>query len=357
MKYPMILSVLMCPVMGCADDIVDVHGLEAKQAQKVLQVYAPRVRRLEMGLMREVVNMNLGKPHLNPKRYQQLISQKKRLIAEIKQAGHFAFVDLQTVYYSKADPIYTTIEIIPHRTSTRMHFLSQSPLTDKKHHDVIEQMRQYIALSMHLLLTQQLDGQDKECPFYHCVEPFHHPQLKPYLALFRQGVLEKKQSILDTLAQDPNPERRAAAAFLIGFFPSPYDIITQLSAHVGDPDYEVRNSVLRVIGATLDKAHLTQMDPKPFIALLDSPYVTDRNKALQILHTLANSQQAQKIICQQGGQQLLRLLQLTQPNNHHLAYLILKKISHAHFGDQQFVQWKSWMLQHQERYDETPVSR
>lgn len=294
--------------------------------------------------------MNLGKPHLNLKRYQQLLSQKKRLIAEIQHAGHFAFVDLQTVHYARHDPIYTTIEIIPRRSSARMHFLSESaPTIDTKPHDVIELMRHYTALSMHLLLTQQLDPQDKACPFYHCVVSFQHPQLKPYLALFRQGVLEKKQSILDTLAQDPNSERRAAAAFLIGFFSSPHDIITLLSAHVDDPDYRVRNSVLRVIGATLDKAHFTHMDPKPFIGLLDSPYVTDRNKALQILRVLANSRQAQKIICQQGGQQLLRLLQLTQPNNHNLAYLILKKISHEHFGDQQFDQWKSWMLQHQER--------
>ncbi|PJD92517.1 MAG: hypothetical protein CK424_05280 [Legionella sp.] len=353
MSYIILFSVLLSYMIGWTNEGVDVHGLNESQARQVLQFYAHRVRGLEMSLMKETVNIHLGKSH--PKRYQQLIAQKKHLLSAIKRRGHFAFVDVQTVYYPKNNAIYTTIEIIPSPNSSRMRFLSDAAPEngDKKQHDLIEHMRRYTSLSMQLLLTHQLDVTDDECPFYHCVVPFHHPQLQPYLALFRRGVLEKKPTILNVLAHDPDPARRAAAAFLVGFFSSSHEIVAVLSAHVTDPDREVRNSVLRVLAATMEKAHCTTVDPEPYLALLDSPYGTDRNKALLILHTLADSESGKKVILQKGGHLLVQLLHLTQPNNHDLAYLILKKISQEQFGAQQVAQWTAWVSQHQEKWHET----
>ena len=79
---------------------------------------------------------------------------------------------------------------------------------------------------------------------------------------------------------DPIPDRRAAAVFLIGHFKDPKEIMSTLTPHVMDADSGVRNNVMRVIGMTMEKAHLTQIDLHPFLVLLQSPVESDRNKAL-----------------------------------------------------------------------------
>ena len=62
-------------------------------------------------------------------------------------------------------------------------------------------------------------------------------------------------------------------------------------------------------------------------------FCTDRNKALGILSEAVKSNAMKKIVMQQGGEKLINLLKLKQPNNHDLAYLTLKRISDQDFGE------------------------
>ena len=346
--------------MSWAADVVDVHGLEDGQAQKWLQQYTPRIQALEMQIMLTFLDMNQGNP--STQCYHCLIAKKKQVIADIKHQGHFEFVDLQTVYYPKDKNIYTTLEIIDHAHIERMRFITKpahhhllrklrtlrNRLRDKlyQHQDVVLKMIQYQALVMRLWLSHQLDHDTNDCPAYHCLSSFHHPALKPYLEIFQQGIVKDKSWIIATLRSDPDPERRAAAALLVGHFQEPAEIITLLSSCMNDTEMEVRNNILRVIATTLYKSHLSHLDIMPFIQLLDSPYVTDRNKALGILTVLADSQRGKTQIIQHGGRQLVALLHLTQPDNHDLAYILLQKVSHQHFGDHDYQRWQDWIRAH-----------
>ena len=149
--------------------------------------------------------------------------------------------------------------------------------------------------------------------------------------------------IIDTLNHDPDPERRAAAAFLIGHFTNPHEIVSLLSPHVSDPSSFVRNNVLRVLGATIQKAKITQINVPPLLDLLDSPFDTDRNKALWVLYTAADEPKSKPVIIQQGGKKLVSLLRLKQPNNHQLAYEVLLKVSGKNFGENDLVSWENWL--------------
>ncbi|MDP3706044.1 MAG: HEAT repeat domain-containing protein [Legionellaceae bacterium] len=323
-------------------DIVDVYGVNHETAHSIKQRYASRVRTVEMQLMVEFMNSTVGIHH--PKRFQHLLEQKNKLIQDIKENGHFSFVDLQTVNYPGKQTIYTTIEIIPKNRPERLRLIpNKSPHpVESKQHDVIDDMITYQNKAIQLLITNQLDLTDRTCPVYHCIVPFTHPTLKPYLTLFNVGVSQKKKDIIHALNHDQNPERRAAAAFLIGHFADPHDIVALLSSHVTDPDDGVRNNVLRVIGETISKANLTDINTLPFLKLLDSPFVTDRNKALIVLLTAADSESGKQQITLNGRQRLLTLLQLKQPNNHDIAYSILKKISGQDFGPTNIQGWEEW---------------
>lgn len=343
-----------------ANDMVDLHGLEAPQAYLVLQRHRPQIQALETALMTELLSMSQGHPP--SRRYQDLATQKQRLLQAIQREGNYGFTDLQTVYYFKNDIIYTTLEVIDSPRSDRMRFLSNPPhplwTTFKiwrnslyracfHNHDLIAQMQQYELLVTQLSLGNALEQYSSDCPAYHCLTSFQHPSLQPYWDIFQQGVATEKSRILATLRDDPDPKRRASAAFLVGHFQDPEEIVTVLSAYINDPSSLVRNNTLRVIAMTLFKAHLKEVDSMPFIHLLASPFVTDRNKALGILLALADNEQARKQIIRYGGQQILALLHLTQPDNHDFAYALLKKMSKQDFGERYYSQWQSWLTQEQ----------
>ena len=160
--------------------------------------------------------------------------------------------------------------------------------------------------------------------------------------MFNEGAVKEKTLILNTLKHDPNPERRAAAAFLVGHFQDPHEILSVLLPQVTDKDEDVRNNVMRVMGTTMMKAKISDINIEPILALLDSPSTTDRNKALIILLTAVESDAVKKQILQKGTNNLLAILRLEQPNNHDWAYHILKKISGKDFGETNLDAWRKW---------------
>ncbi|MDP3561125.1 MAG: HEAT repeat domain-containing protein [Legionellaceae bacterium] len=306
--------------------IVDVYGAPLALSKKIEQKYAKKVSYIERNLAEEFKNYNGNA--LDTRHVKELLEQKNVLKANIKKNEHVAFVDFQTVRYPDTKNIYTTIEIVQQNQSERLRFIApQNTLPeDTPKHDLIEKMKKYQNKAMKLLMTHQIDLKDQTCPVYHCIVPFNHPQLKPYLTVFNKGVIQNKNKIIDALNHDTNPERRAGAAFLLGHLSNPHEIISLLSPHVTDPDDGVRNNVLRVIGETLMRSKITDVNALPFIALLDSPYVTDRNKALLVLLALADSKSGKKQIEQNHHGRLTNIANLKQPNNRDVAQMILNKI-------------------------------
>lgn len=363
MNYLLMSLLILNGSVTLAGNIVDVHGLEHKTAQKLLQTYVTKIQTIETLIMDEFLKANQG--HFDAKKYDCLIMKKNKLLADIKQEGPFAFVDLQTVYYQN-DTIYTTLEVIDDPKSDRMRFVTKPshPVIERvkawrnriyrslwRRSDVISQMQAYDALTMQLTMTAQLKPEENDCPAYHCLSSFHHPRLQPYWDIFQKGVTQEKQFILTTLRYDPDPERRAAAAFLVGHFSDPKEIVTVLGACVDDSSSLVRNNALRVIALTLLKSRLTNIDCMPFITLLESPFVTDRNKALSILLGLVDDPVNKEKMIRYGGHGILSLLHLSQPDNHDLAYALLKKMSRQRFGAHQFSQWQAWLQQAQGQQD------
>ena len=163
------------------------------------------------------------------------------------------------------------------------------------------------------------------------------------------GVVKERKLILDTLNHDPNAERRAAAVFLVGFFSDPNEIVQILSQHINDPSGLVRNDALRVIGSTAQTTKMTEIDVTPFLGLLNSPDETDRNKTLWVLMTASKSKKAKPILIQNAGENLINLLALKQPNNHEMAYSVLKQISGKDFGEHNVKAWEQWLSSAQKK--------
>jgi hypothetical protein len=330
-----------------ANSTIDVYGLPEASSQRIVQKYAKRVSDIEARLLDKALDFSSNSASLT-----RLILQKKRLINDIQREGPYAFVDIQTFRYPGEKTNYSTIEVVRTDQPQRLRYVESRPKTYPiiEHHDSVDEMYQFEQLTARVMMHPDFVIDKTPCPVYHCIISFNHPELKPYLARFNQAILTKKPLIVDTLNHDPNPQRRAAAAFLIGHDPDPNYILNTLLPHVNDPDSGVRNNVLRVIATTLTKSHITSVNPAPFLELLDSPYGTDRNKSLAVLLTIADSQQGKQMILKKGSHRLVNLLQLQQPNNHKLAHLILKKISDKTYDDRAIQAWHTWLEQsHRQR--------
>jgi hypothetical protein len=321
-----------------AKTVVDVYGTDEKTADYLVKKYENRVAFVEEGFYKNLQKSN-GK--INDDDFEKMMRERMIISKKIMADYDFSYVDISTVLYPGNETLYTTIDVIDKNNPERMKFVTMNNKGLRKP-DVIDKMMEYSELETSLMVTNQLDTTNISCPVYHCVSGFHHPKLKPYLSIFNQGVQRDKKLIIDTLNHDQNPNRRAAAAFLMGHFQDPKEIVSILSFHVDDPDDRVRNNVIRVISETLRKSKIT-IDVSPFLSLLDSPFLTDRNKSLSVIWLESESSQGKRQIIQSGGDKLLSILALKQPNNHDLAYRILKNISGKDFGEYNIAAWKQWL--------------
>ena len=348
-KGVLIIAGLVVSMNSIAQNTVDLYGDESPLSKQILKKYAKQVADEEVVFQ---AALRLPRPDNDPS-FTPYFLKRMALAEKIKKEGDYLYVHFDTVYYPDIRTDYTTIEVVKKDQAQRMHYVEpigpeiKYPVKD----DLITQMSQFIKLESQLMLTNQLDLDPKHrlCPVYHCVTGFANPQLKPYLAIFNDGVVKQKKLILDTLNHDPNPVRRGAAAFLLGHLSNPHEIIERLLPLVNDSNEGVRNNVLRVIGATIQTAKITDMDAGPFLQLLNSPSETDRNKSLWVLLTLSQSNKAKPVIAQQGGEKLLELLRLIQPNNHDMAHIILKRVSGKEFGASDLRAWENWLASEQKK--------
>lgn len=324
-----------------ANNIIDVYGTSLRESERIISKFAQSVLDIE-NLLGEQAKESINKKY--DEKAIRILEKKRLLVEKIKQEGNFSYVDFDTVYYPESRNYYTTIEVIKKNQLTRQRFISSEPKIEHlpPKHDVINEMILFNKKIFQLMLDNKLDSSDNYCPVYHCIVGFNDPQIKPYLQRFNNAAVMKRNLIIDTLNKDSDPERRSAAAYLIGHFQNPREIVSLLLPHVNDPSNMVRNNVMRTLGTTLYKANIRRINVMPFLRLLDSPYATDRNKALYIISKAVEAKQSRALLIHHKGETLLSLLRLKQPNNHDMAYLILKKISHQDFGDD-LLAWERWL--------------
>lgn len=322
-----------------AQHIMDIYGANSSKSTAIIQKYFKKITEIERNVL------DLSK--LSEDEYNVLKKNKKQLIHLLMQEGNFLYVDFNTVFYQDTPNIYTTVEVIEQKDIDRLNFVTSLSSVDKYSSkttpDLIDSMTDYLNLGMDLYFNK-LTVEDDKCPVYHCTIGFDHPKLKPYLMTFNRGAVTQKQLILDTLRHDQSSERRAAAAFLVGHFQNPHEIIKILLPCLYDQNPQVRNNIIRVIGTTMKTAKIYQIDALPFVKLLNSPYETDRNKSLYILIEIANLPVEKEKIIKNGRFILLKLLALKQPNNHDEAYKLLKIISNKSYADTDIIAWQNWAL-------------
>jgi|SRR5665213_483789 len=120
------------------------------------------------------------------------------------------------------------------------------------------------------------------------------PALRAVQQQFKISARDDRRQLLDVLRHSSDAHHRAVAALVLGYVRDKQAVVNDLVAAVTDPDDEVRNNAVRtllVFASTVPTAtrKVPRVPYEPFIALLNSPVWTDRNKASGALVQLSKS--------------------------------------------------------------------
>lgn len=326
-----------------AAHIIDVYGTDPFQSEDIIKHFSSQVGDIQSQFWEKTIKISNGSDEQNSMSH--LLSKKNQLIDKIKNRYDFAYVELDMITYPNDDNYHTTIEVVSRRDKHRLKFIpkiNKIPPTINSKPDLIDEMIEFQNKEINLFINHQYGNNKEKCPVYHCLTEFVHPSLKNTFHELVIKARQQKKFLINIANNDLSSERRSAAIYLMGYLNDPHEIISLATSHVVDNNDEVRNSAMRVIGITMSKAQIYEINVLPFINLLDSPFDTDRNKSLLILSSAANLDSSKQLIIQHADKQLIALLRLKQPNNHDFAYIILKKISNQDFGDTNIEAWEEW---------------
>jgi hypothetical protein len=107
---------------------------------------------------------------------------------------------------------------------------------------------------------------------------------------------EQEKILVDVLRHSSDGQHRAIAAHVLGYARDKRKVTKILTPAAADPDGVVRNNATRAIGvigayALLHPELRIEIDPAPFIPMLNSIVWTDRNKSLFVLWPLSSKRE------------------------------------------------------------------
>lgn len=267
------------------------------------------------------------------------------IVTGIRGMGEFALVELSSItYYTEPQSIYITIDLVDEKDrAERMSFLAEPVKEFADPDGLFKLWAEYENKGFELLSKGELKSTMPDCPVLHCIFGFEHPALRKYLELFNSGAAKHKQLLIQILREDKEIEHRAHAPYLLAHLSDAQEVVNVLLPAIRDRHSGVRNSALRVLAFIATGRKDVDIPLDPILKAVNYPTTTDRNKSLYALSGLATNPNNKKAITERAGPLLLKLLRLSQPNNHDPAYSILKTISGKEFGERDYKAWDDWL--------------
>jgi hypothetical protein len=323
---------------------IDFYETNKEKSQLILNKYSKKIISIEQRLKQDSPFLSQNS---DMSKYEKANRDLSKLESEIKKSFGFDYISIENVRYPNNSNLYITISTIESNQPEKLKYVNAKPINTKvtnKKSDVVNQMIEFESLTMPYMFSKKtFSKKELECPVFHCISTFENPKFKPYLKVFNDAAQNHLDELVYVLNNDKDPERRAAAIFIIGHLKDPNKIIEILLPQINSSYGLVRNNAMRAIASTIEKSHIYDINPLPFIKLLNSPFVADRNKSLLVLKQISKSDKHKYEIIKYGKDKLIANLRLKQPNNHNESYAILKEVSGKNYSDLDINGWEKWL--------------
>jgi hypothetical protein len=268
---------------------------------------------------------------------------EEKLERQIKEAGVFESVDITVVqYFEPGQPSVLTFNLKLAGSGPPLQYLPEPKEDVPDPEGLLASWWEYQKIGSALEIADQL-GPSPSCPAYHCLFGFDHPKLRPYGDLFARKVLARRVELVEVLLKDRDTRDRAAAAYLLAHLPNAAQVLEALLPQLRDPAPSPRNSILRVLGAMVEKGTAPSIPIEPILPFLSSSVLTDRNKAAAIVAALASDKRHRTLLLHRAGCDLVRLLETKQPNQTEWAHSALVKLRGSDLAASDPAAWRDWL--------------
>lgn len=269
-----------------------------------------------------------------------------KLADKVKKKFHFAAVDWSIVQYFEPGelPIHITLDVVePADAAKRMPFSAAPTAENADPGGLIKAWMEYENLALDLVEMAQLEPDAEDCAAYHCPFGHKHEKLKPYEKIFVDGVKTHLAALETILKTDKRADWRAAAAYLVAYSKDGKKVVSMLVDRVKDPEPQVRNNALRVLGDIAEFHSDLVIPTQPILEAIQFPRASDRSKAIYTLYNMAlHSSQVREQILKGHVPEVVNMLASKQPDHRELAHALLRKISGREFAQSDVNAWKSW---------------
>ncbi|WP_437533583.1 HEAT repeat domain-containing protein [Sorangium sp. So ce726] len=269
------------------------------------------------------------------------------ILAEHKAIG---WVELSPIlYYDRGEVLkaYVTVDVVERRELKKRLTFGPQPKGDfEDPAGLLAAWKDYQETYFRMMHENEIGPERAACPAFHCLGGYEHEKLRPYGERFVNDVPPNEDKLVRILEADKDPEDRGAAAFLLAHIKDGEKLVSLMLPMLNDPDALVRNNAMRVVADVAMFHHDVPVPLTPFLKALDGPTTTDRNKAAAVTWGLIDRPEGTKLhaqVIKEAGPTLLKLLKLEQPNNHDVAYRILKKVSGKDFPERDYAAWEKWL--------------
>lgn len=274
---------------------------------------------------------------------------RERLKDELESAarafGDFTYVDMVYDHYatSAEHSAYITFDVVDAKDAkTRMPFGPAPKAEVSDPGGLLEAWQRYSAMGLALRARGELSFERPTCPAFYCLWGSATPELAALEKGFVDGVPKQQAALLDVLARDARPSRRAAAAQLLSYLQDGRLLSETMTGCLSDPSPEVRAAALQVLSDVASYHKNVFIDVQKVIAALDYPTVSDRSKALGVLVGLVDNPDYRTYLTSRAVPRLLALIRMNNPSAHDLSFTLLGIISGQAHGGREYEAWDKW---------------
>lgn len=280
---------------------------------------------------------------------------KKRLdkaISCINKTNEYVYTNISPINYFNPRKTYTTVDIVlkteSYRIPNKLRTIDLNLVVNDDLKKLFTRWKKYNESNVSKLSNNKFSYKNKSCPVDHCTWGFSEYERKEYLNYFIKYSNRYHNELKEIISKSNDDALRAVAVFVLANSSQSSENAEFLSSFINDKSSLVRNNVMRVIAAIYKKHPSVPVSIVKLCKAVNYPDATDRNKAaISLLNIAQNNSDKARLIIKSCGNNFIRLLELKQPNNHDVAYQLLKESSHKNYGEHDYASWSKWIKEQQ----------
>ncbi|MCI0382078.1 MAG: hypothetical protein L0207_03385 [Chlamydiae bacterium] len=269
---------------------------------------------------------------------------KDQLCMTLKAWHKLPFIDFSINTYLDGST-YLIFDVVESKDeNTRLKFTSIPDSVKIAHNDdpgdLLKKFDEYVNIGMNLYKTGQFEkGEEHVSGTWHTLFGHTHPQLKPYLETFIEGVKKHKEELIDILMRDIDDSKAAKIIFLLSYsyMEDCTELVMILKKRIADQNGKIREHVFRVFAHIAKYHFIIELPFSEILSAINDPLTIVRSKALKTLYHYLSHQKDGYITevelnkIKEFIPILKKIEKLQQPNNHYFANEILRVLK-DHYG-------------------------